>query len=366
MRFHGAAITFIAALATTSLGAQATQPAQAVRDSLARELRSIAEDPQGLPLPPLDSITIGDRRVEAGTTVAGSAVAARGDLNVFGRVEGNAVAIDGQVILHPGSYVGGDAVSFEGQVKVEGGHLGGEARSVSRIVREMPAVAASPLASTWRALRLVFGWAAMIGVLGLGVLIFAERNLEGVVVTIVRDFSKSFWTGLVGQVAIIPVMLLGAAALAITILGIPLIPVAVAAYMLALTGLIALGFLAVAQVAGSSARRRSTRLVSERSAVLRALVTGLTLFFVPWLVAAVFSWAPIVGSALRVLAVVITWVAATAGLGAALLSRAGTRGLQSPSEVLLPTDDFSWQTPTPVAGVVAARRPTPTPPLSER
>src|SRR4051812_45239228 len=105
MRFQSAAITFIAALATTPLHAQRTPPAPAVHDSLALELRSIAEDPQGLTLSPLDSITVGDRRVEAGSTVVGSAVVARGDLNVFGRVEGNAVAIDGHVILHPGSYV---------------------------------------------------------------------------------------------------------------------------------------------------------------------------------------------------------------------------------------------------------------------
>jgi hypothetical protein len=161
-------------------------------------------------------------------------------------------------------------------------------------------------------------------------------------------------------------MVLGCLALAITILGIPLIPIAVAAYMLAITGLVALGFLAVAQVAGGSVRQRATRAASERSTMLRALVTGLTLFFIPWLLAAVFTWTPILGAALRVLAVVVCWVAATAGLGAALLSRAGTRGPPVHGGVLLPVDDFSWQTPTPVAGVVAARRPTPTPPLSER
>jgi hypothetical protein len=237
---------------------------------------------------------------------------------------------------------------------------------VSRIVGETTAAAASPLAKTWRALRLVLGWAAMVGVLGLGVLIFAERNLDGVVATVVRDFSKSFWTGLIGQLAIIPVMLLGVIALAITILGIPLIPVAVAAYMLAISGLTALGFLGVAQVAGASVRQRTARISSERSTALRALVTGLTLFFIPWLLAALFAWAPIVGPGLRILAVIVSWVAATAGLGAALRSRAGTRAVSAPAEVLLPPDDFTWQTPTPVAGVVAARRPTPTPRVGER
>jgi hypothetical protein len=366
MPFQGAAVTLLAALSATLLGSQQPAPSQAARDSLARELRLIADDPQGLRLPPVDSITVGARRIEAGTRIPGSVVVARGDLDVYGKVDGNAVAIGGDVIVHPGGMVGGDAVSFEGHVTLAGGTVAGEARAVSKIVRDTGPVAVAPLATTWRALRLVCGWAAMVGVLGLGVLIFAERNLEGVVATVVRDFSKSFWTGLIGQVAIIPVMLLGIIALAITILGIPLIPVAVAAYMLALAGLVALGFLAVAQVAGAFGRRRRSRASSERSTVLRALVTGLTLFFIPWLLAAAFTWAPVLGTGLRALAVVVSWVAATAGFGAALLSRAGTRGLSSPAEVVLPADDFTWQTPTPVAGVVAARRPTPTPPMGER
>ena len=366
MRLRGAALSLVAALTATPLSSQQPAAARAVRDSVARELRRIADDPQGLPLPPVDSVTIGNHRVPAGSSFDGNVVVARGNLDVYGRVNGSAVAIGGDVIVHPGGQVGGDAVSFEGQVKLAGGTVVGETRSVSRIVGESAVAAVSPLATTWRALRLVFGWAAMVGVLGLGVLIFAERNLDGVVTTVVRDFSKSFWTGLIGQVAIIPVMLLGIIALAITILGIPLIPVAVAVYMLAISGLTALGFLGVARVAGASVRQRTSRISSERSTVLRALVIGLTLFFIPWLLAAVFAWAPIVGPGLRILAVIVTWVAATAGFGAALLSRAGTRTVPSAAEVVLPSDDFTWQTPTPVAGVVAARRPTPTPPLGER
>jgi hypothetical protein len=66
------------------------------------------------------------------------------------------------------------------------------------------------------------------------------------------------------------------------------------------------------------------------------------------------------GLLVRSAAVALTWVAVTAGFGAALRSRAGTRvgrplatataGAGSPVA--------AWQTPTPIAGVVAARRPT--------
>jgi len=56
----------------------------------------------------------------------------------------------------------------------------------------------------------------------------------------------------------------------------------------------------------------------------------------------------------------VSWVAVTVGLGAALLSRAGTRHLAGRAGVgtTRPApDDLAWQTPTPVTGVTAARRP---------
>jgi hypothetical protein len=68
----------------------------------------------------------------------------------------------------------------------------------------------------------------------------------------------------------------------------------------------------------------------------------------------------------RFVALVVTWVAATVGFGAAIASRAGTR-TEAPTPaaaaqpVRAPEDPLPWATPTPVGGVVAARRPTPAP-----
>jgi hypothetical protein len=84
-----------------------------------------------------------------------------------------------------------------------------------------------------------------------------------------------------------------------------------------------------------------------------------------WVLASAFAWAPIVETVLRAVAVAITWVATTAGLGAAVISRGGTRR-SAPTVSLAAVNDIPWQTPTPVAGVVAARRPTPSSPARER
>jgi hypothetical protein len=59
---------------------------------------------------------------------------------------------------------------------------------------------------------------------------------------------------------------------------------------------------------------------------------------------------------LRAVALAGSWVALTFGAGAAILARAGTRR-EGAARRPRPIDDLSWQTPTPVTGVVAARRP---------
>jgi len=71
----------------------------------------------------------------------------------------------------------------------------------------------------------------------------------------------------------------------------------------------------------------------------------------------------VAGAILRGLALAMTWVAATLGLGATLLSRAGTQRpamrAGGPAARRPTPDELAWQTPTPVTGVTAARRPAP-------
>jgi hypothetical protein len=61
----------------------------------------------------------------------------------------------------------------------------------------------------------------------------------------------------------------------------------------------------------------------------------------------------------RLVAVALTWVAASAGFGAALMARGGVHRVQA--RVATAEVATGWQTPTPIGGVVAARRPTATP-----
>jgi hypothetical protein len=364
--------TLLGLLLAVSLGtAGAQDPARDesaplfTRDSdLASRLGALAGHPEGVRVPPAESVTVGDRRIPVDARIAGSVATADGDLHVFGEVDGDVLALDGDVVVHEGGRVRGDALAVSGRVRLEGGRVDGEMRALSSLPSSAVARAAapSPAERTWRALSVAFGWLVMLALLGMGVLVLAGSYLDGVTETLASRFAASFWAGLAGQLALLPALLLLSVGLILTVIGILLIPFAVVAFVLAVCGLLALGFLAVALLTGRALlRERGAGPAAERVARLRAMLVGLVLFLGLWILAASFTWHPFAGMALRTVAVAVSWVAATLGFGATLLSRGGARRPRTLATVAAAADAMAWQTPTPVTGVVAARRPTPAP-----
>jgi hypothetical protein len=308
-------------------------------------------------LPDADRFSIGDRTIAPETRVDGPIAVAHGNLDVFGTVDGDVIALGGDVRVHRNGRVTGDAFAAGGRVVIDGGVVEGQRRAIG-IARPalpaLPAVEAKPL-STVESVKLIVAWFALLTLIGLGVMVFAEGNLDGVVIALERGFARAFWLGLAGQVLLLPVLLVFVVALTITVIGILLIPFAIVAYVIAAAGLVTLGFLAVARLTGGvMASDRGT--TSARGVHLRALAMGLVAYLGVWMVAAVFTWSPVVGAILRAIAFAITWVAATVGLGAALASRGGTQRPGVGSSQKTTTDEFAWQTPTPVSGVAAATR----------
>ena len=302
-------------------------------------------------LPDADRFTFGDRTIQAGTRVDGPIAVAHGNLDVYGTVDGDVVALGGDVRVHKGARVAGDAWAAGGKVLIEGGSVDGGKRSIEGA----PTIAREPRhpLTTWESVKLVLGWFALFAIIGIGVMIFTEANLDGVVVALERGFAKSFWIGLAGEVLMLPALLVLVVALAITILGALLIPFAVVAYVIAAAGLLTLGFLAVARLTGGglTSDRGTT---TPRGVHVRALMLGLVVFGALWMLAAAFTWSPVFGAILRAVAIAITWVAATVGLGATIISRAGTQ--RAGTSARSSTDELAWQTPTPVTGVAASTR----------
>ena len=309
-----------------------------------------------------DSLNFGSKVVAAGTTVVGPLVVAGGDLTILGTVQGSAVAIAGDIVIAPEGRVTGDAIAAFGSVRNQGrvegtarnytGTFGESMRALFGGEKVEPAAPRSPTA-------LALGWFAVILLIGLGILVFASPYMNGVVDVLEQSFWRSFVTGIVGEMGVVPAALILVIGLAITVLGVLLIPFAVVALVLAVLGLAALGFVAVARLTGEGLSGGRSLRLSERGGALRGLIIGLVLYMGLWLVAAVLNDVPVAGMVLRLLAMTVTYVAVTAGFGAALLSRGGTRRDAAVAQAPAPAMEAAWQTPTPITGVVAARRPRP-------
>ena len=348
-----------AAPAQQSDSAQRPRPSPPMDGRLRAEIVMLRGLFGSIHAPEADSFRTGNQEVPSGTTQQGTVAVARGNLAVRGRVTGNALVLHGDLVVYPGGSVAGNAIAVDGRVRSIGGVVEGDVRSIRGLTGSILARAAGSSASdepltTWAALKMVLGWFTVLFIIGIGVLLFAEKNLDGVVSALDLRFARSFWIGVLAQLAAIPALLLVVLALAITLIGILLIPFAVVAYVVALSGLLTLGFLAVARFTGRVFFRGAA---DSRAVHLRSLFAGLVIYLGLWFLAAAFVWSPVVGSVLRAVALAGSWVALTFGLGATILTRAGTRREGDRVRSARPVDDLSWQTPTPVTGVVAARRP---------
>lgn len=348
------------AVAVEAADSAKVQLSKATVDSLTELVSRFRRDPEAVALPPNNQIAMGGRTIPAGTAVAGPVAVAGGPLHVYGTVNGDAIAIGSDVFVHPGARITGNAVSALGSVTLLGGTVGGEIRQLAGALGavQQAAEVESPARSTRHALALSSSWLIILVLMAIGVLLFAGDYLDGVVDSLEGRFGRSFWAGIATQLALAPVLCLLVIALAVTILGVLLIPFAIVAFVLAVAGMITLGFLAIARITGESVAPAASKRYSARGAALRALVVGVSIYMGLWVLASAFTWAPIVETVLRAVAVAITWVAATAGLGAAVISRGGTKR-SAPTASLAAVNDIPWQTPTPITGVVAARRPTP-------
>jgi hypothetical protein len=330
--------------------------AQSARQKAPTDLDRLRESEAIADLPSADSIAPGARTIPAGTTVNGTVVA-RGPVTVAGQVNGSVVSLAGDVTVARGGVVTGDVLSVGGRI-VADGVVEGEMRGMSSLPTLFAAtgpaiIARTPFQRTMDSARMVAAIFGVLLIIAVGVLLFAGSNLDEVVGTLERRFARAFWAGLLGQVLLLPVLAVLVVALALTLIGVLLIPFAIVAYGIAVAGLLTLGFLAVARLVGGSVKRDGE--VTPRARALTALAIGVAVFFVLWMVAALLSWSPLAATVVRAAAFAMTWVAVTLGFGAALLSRAGTH--RRVATGARPVELASWQTPTPLTGVVAARRP---------
>jgi hypothetical protein len=180
--------------------------------------------------------------------------------------------------------------------------------------------------------------------LGLGMLFFAPRQLETVADTVWSSFGRSFLTGLFAQPLVLPVFGMMVVGLALTVVGIVVIPFAIAAFALGLFLAVVGGYVAVARTVGEIYLRRKMARgdAIQTWGTYRYIVYGLLGLMSIWLPAVLLGRVAVAGPIAVVSAATITWVLATAGFGAAILTRGGVRGTFVRRLDLALTDEQFW------------------------
>jgi hypothetical protein len=269
-------------------------------------------------------VITGDHTVAAGTSTSGSIMVFRGDLDVYGNVDGAATAIGGDVIVHDGGRVRGGAIALGGHVRNEGGSILGVIKDVGPTHNRSTISFGGRPRSTLGSLVSALLWLVVLLLVGAVVLFFGRDYLRRTVEVVTNETGRSLFTGVLGGLLSIPALVAIVIGLAITIIGVFLIPVGVGAFLLALSGVAMLGFLAVAQVTGVAISGK-TETETPAGQELQYLFTGVIAFSALWIIAAAFTWFPILGAILRMLAFSITFVAVATGFGAVILSWWRTR-----------------------------------------
>jgi hypothetical protein len=258
----------------------------------------------------------------------GDVVAVFGSIDLQGSADGNVVAVLGDVSLGPKSTSRGDVVAVGGAVRpMDAARIMGK---VTEFRVDLPNVQVTvpgddrfsiQMSPDWpRIARLqwVGGLVAALMVLAICclVVLVAPGRVEAV-----RQQDRSMlvcaMAGLAVQVLTLPALVLIASALALSVVGIPL---------LALIPLLLLAVLALAFVGftGVAARVGSVPLVSPPGASVAAVLLGLLIIWAPGLVGRLL-WAESGGYSawgvgLTVAGAVLEYVCWTIGLGAALLT----------------------------------------------
>lgn len=311
---------------------------QGANRTLRRLAPGLPHDLQDALKAPLRVVVDADQyRLPEGAQVGQSLLLVDTDSYIAGTVEGDVIVADGSLRLASSAHVTGNVISLDADIDNQGASIGGQIRTVEDMkraaklrvapIRIERRIMRSPLHYLGRGLGdLLQTIASYIVFAFLGVLLvyFFRGHLENVSDTVAHSFGRSFLAGLAAQVLFFPVLLV-LVVLVLTWLAIPF-------YVLAYTLACIFGYLAVAHAAGENLTRR--RYSSWPARLRRAnsyyyILNGLLILLGLFAVGAVAEiGGPLLGwvhGLLAAAACILTWVAVTAGMGAVLLSRAGTR-----------------------------------------
>lgn len=302
-----------------------------------------------------------DVEIKAGEEVDRSLIVVDGNLDLRGTVRGDVVVTDGTVRLREGARVTGDLRVADGHVEAMGGEVEGSIldldtgdvvtlddqeieklrdeleRDIRRDLRASmdrrggrPGIITGIFGNVGRAIAGLLEnllTLFVLVILGVFVVHFGKERLEVVAATARRAPAQSAMVGLAGGFLLIPVWILGVVALAISIIGIPLLLAWVPLFPLAVALAGLLGYVAVARNVGEWVADQEYKGLEwiRGSNTFYVVVAGLGALMLP----------AIAASAIRILGLgflhglltfvggAITFTALAIGFGAVLLTRGG-------------------------------------------
>lgn len=240
--------------------------------------------------------------------VTEDAVSIGGPVSVYGAVDGDVVSVGSRVVLGDQARVGGDVTTVGGSIRrAPGAFVGGDVTSVSIPSLRFDLRNLRRGRMPWHYMNMpwpLFGVmriAQFLGVLVLSLLIVAIWPGAATAVATMAEtrLGRCALIGLLALLLFVP----GIVLLAVTLIGIPLIPVWVILYLVA--GV--LGYAAIALVVGD----RILRPGSGHTSLLAKVLVGA-------LVLALLGLVPVLGPIVAILVAIV-------GLGAVLDTRFGTR-----------------------------------------
>jgi hypothetical protein len=277
----------------------------------------------------------GDRIIAAGEVVEGNVVVLNGTLTVAGEVRGDVTVSRGDLRLLEGASVAGDAVVTAGRLVNQGATVGGEMRVVD--AGRAPGANGNRAASRARLGRSWFapvgaGFAGLMQTLALGLVLagvgvamifYGHGHLGRISDTVRGQSGRSAGVGIAAGFLAFPAFVVGAVALAVTIIGIPLLLLYIPLYWVALMAAGAVGLVAVAHALGErTAEQRGGYEPLHRNAY-SYVFTGLALLLAPLVASHLLQMTGVlgfVGDLLGLVAWIGLWVAGCVGVGAVLLN----------------------------------------------
>jgi hypothetical protein len=312
-----------------------------------------------------------DVLVAAGETVTGNLLVVQGDLRVEGTVEGDVMVLDGTLEVPDGGRVEGDVRLLEADLERRGGTVAGAVRDLAESHRDLDAELRERLrAELRRELRQEMGRSnaavgifqpfrrifsglggvienvvsvLILGLVGMGVLAFAPRNLEVVADAARRAPGRAAMVGVAGAFLLIPVWVLGLVALVVSIVGIPVAIAWIPLFPLAAVAAALLGYLAVARNLGEWLAESDYPYTGwiSRSSAATTIMGGLAALAVLFIAGNILGIVPFFGffkGLLTAVGAMASVAAVTVGFGAVIITRGGRH-----SEYVRRDFDDAWR-----------------------